>query len=79
MGVPYKYKNHLSFCPECGKELKETDYDCPGCGVNLVGYNELKNRANNYTVYKNTHSDRARILICVYKNETFYSNTSTNI
>ena len=47
MGVPYKYKNHLSLCPECGKELKETDYDCPGCGVNLVGYNELQNRANN--------------------------------
>lgn len=47
MSVPYQYKNHLSFCPECGTKLAETDYDCPGCGVNLVGYNEKHNRARN--------------------------------
>ena len=47
----YNYKNYLQKCPKCGCPLSDKDYDCPACGVNLVGYNEEQNRADNLTAY----------------------------
>jgi len=32
----------MPFCPNCGKELKETDQFCPNCGSQLAGKEEEK-------------------------------------
>lgn len=60
MSTQYKYENHLAYCPECGAKLKSTDYDCPGCGINLVGYNEKNNRAKNLQDSAQTMDDLAQ-------------------
>lgn len=43
----FTYKNHLKECPVCGAKLKRSDVECPACGINLVGYNDEQNRAEN--------------------------------
>ena len=43
----YVYFNYLKKCPNCGATLKSRDKDCHACGINLVGYNDEKNRAHN--------------------------------
>lgn len=47
----YQYVNHLKVCPNCGGELRQDNYDCPFCGVNLVGHNEANNMADNMENY----------------------------
>ena len=47
----YTYFNHFSQCPNCGGKLGSTDRDCPYCQINLVGYNEKYNMANNMVDY----------------------------
>lgn len=55
----YDYKNYLQRCPNCDGPLKTTDYDCPHCGINLVGYNEENNRADNLTKYADSFDELA--------------------
>ena len=45
----YTYTNYLKRCPECGAALTPRDKDCPGCEINLVGYNQKYNMADNLT------------------------------
>lgn len=53
----YTYINHFSQCPNCSGKLGPNDKDCPFCQVNLVGYNEKHNMANNMVDYANEMND----------------------
>lgn len=53
----YTYTNYLKRCPNCGATLNSDTRDCPNCEINLIGYNEKENRADNLTQYADDYSE----------------------